>query len=256
MRFVDTHCHIQAAQFDDDREAVIARALEQLAWLVVIGDNLVSSRAALQLTRENVYATAGIHPHHANEFSNDALGQVASMLDHPRVVALGEIGLDYYYDFAPRDSQIEAFRAQLELAHVRGLPVVIHNRDSDEDMLRVLEDMGKKRPRGVMHCFSGDRSFLDRCLGLGLHVSFTGNVTFPKAQTIRDAALAAPLERLMVETDAPYLAPVPLRGKRNEPAYVIKTGEFLAELRGMNAAEFAEATTHTAAAFFGLSASR
>lgn len=252
MRFVDTHCHVQAAQFDEDREDVIARALEQLAWLVVIGDNLASSRDAIALTRDRVYATAGIHPHHAKEFSPKVLREVETMLEHPRVVALGEIGLDYYYDFAPRDMQIEAFRAQLTLAYERDLPVIIHNRDSDEDMLRVLEEAGERRPRGVMHCFSGGPEFLARCLDLGLHVSFTGNVTFPKAAAIREAAEAAPLERLMVETDAPYLSPVPLRGKRNEPAHVVKTGEYLAELRGMTSEAFAEATTQSAAAFFGV----
>ena len=252
MKFVDTHCHIQSSQFDADRDEVVARALERLAWLVVIGDDLASSRKAVDLTRERVYATAGIHPHHVQEWSAQALDEVCAMLDHPRVVALGEIGLDYYYDFAPRDAQIEAFRAQLELAHARDLPVIIHNRDSDDDMLAILEDVGDKRPRGVMHCFSGGPEFLGRCLVLGLHVSFTGNVTFPKAQMIRDAAIEAPLDRLMVETDAPYLAPVPLRGKRNEPAFVVRTGEFLAELRGMSIDEFAAATTDTAARFFGV----
>ena len=252
MKFVDTHCHIQSEQFAGDREDVIARALDQLEWLVVIGDNIASSRRALDLTRDRVYATAGIHPHHANEFAPETVEMLRAMLAEPGVVALGEIGLDYYYDFAPRDVQREAFRAQLAIARELDVPVIIHNRDSDEDMIAVLESMGDEMPRGVMHCFSGDLLFLRRCLDLGLHVSFTGNITFPKAQMIRDAAVAAALERIMIETDAPYLAPVPLRGKRNEPAYVIRTGEYLAQLRGVAPDELAETTTNTATAFFHL----
>jgi TatD DNase family protein len=250
VKLVDTHCHVQAAQFDADREVVIQRGLDDLAWLVIIGDNLASSRAALDLTRGRVFATAGIHPHHAAEFSEETLEQVRAMVQHPNAVAIGEIGLDYYYDMAPRDTQLAAFRAQLLLAHELGLPAVIHNRDADADMLEVLEGVGDQRPRGVMHCFSSDTAFLRRCLDLGLHISYTGNVTFPKAAHIRDAAAATPLDRLMVETDAPYLAPIPLRGKRNEPRYVAHTAAAIAQLKGLSLDAFAAATTATAAAFF------
>jgi len=248
---VDSHCHLHDKAFDDDRSAVLARALESLAWLVTIGDDMESSRAALALSQDRVYATVGIHPYSAASVDDSSIAELREMAASERVVAIGEIGLDYFkYNDTPRDVQQAGFRRQLDLAAELGLPVVIHNRESAEDLSAILGEYGDTLRGGVMHCFAGDVGFVERCLGWGFYVSFAGNVTFPKAEELRIAADATPLEGLLVETDSPYLSPQAVRGKRCEPAYVRHTCDFLAGLKGVSAESLAETTARNAAALF------
>jgi TatD DNase family protein len=251
MPLVDSHCHLQDAKFDDDREQVIQRALDTVEWLVVIGDDLASSRAAATLIRPNVYAAVGIHPYYAATVTPEALDELRAMARAPSVVAIGEIGLDYFkYNDTPRVVQAKGFRSQLELAAELALPVVIHNRESTDDLCAILDEYHTRLPGGVMHCFAGDAAFVDRTLSWGFHISFAGNVTFPKAVELRDAARLVPLDKLLVETDAPYLAPQPVRGKRCEPAHVQLTAESLAETTGIDLEDLRTATTRNAAELF------
>lgn len=254
-RLFDTHCHLQDAAFDDDRDAALLRALDDLDGLVVVGDTLASSRRAVDLTRHRVFAAVGLHPYHAQDVTPAALDTLRELAAHPRVAAVGEIGMDHSrYSTAPTAVQEHAFRAQLELAGELGKPVVVHNRDAHDDTARILDEMHPMVPGGIMHCFAGDAVFLKRCLGWGFHISFAGNATFPKAGDLREAARAVPDDRLLVETDAPYLAPQPRRGKRNEPAYVRFTAERIAEERGIPFNDLAIQTTDNARQLFGVGA--
>jgi len=252
MRLVDTHCHLHSKKFDSDRDEVRARALETLEWIVAIGGTLEECRQAIALTGDRVYAVAGIHPYYAKDFDDKTLAAVRGMTERERVVAVGEIGLDYFNEFSPRDDQHRVFEAQLELACEVELPVVIHNREADADTYDRLRRYADRLRGCVMHCFGSDAAFAKRCLDLGFYISFAGNVTFPKAEPLREAAKVVPMDKLLVETDAPYLAPIPLRGKRCEPAFVKHTGEFLAELKGVSFDAFADRTTANAAAFYQL----
>lgn len=255
MRLVDTHCHLQDAQFDDDRAEVIARALNALEWVVLIGDCIQSSRAAVALTCDKVYAAVGVHPYHPEEVDSEGVAALRALAGEKRVVAIGEIGLDYYkYNEAPRDRQQTAFREQLAVASALSLPVVIHNRDAADDTLTILAEHEAALPGVIMHCFSGGAAFAERCVSRGYYVSFAGNVTYPKASQLREAAAVVPLDRLLVETDSPYLAPQALRGKRCEPAHVTYTGEALAAVKGVTAGELAEKTTENAIRVFQLNA--
>jgi TatD DNase family protein len=252
MGIVDTHCHLQDSAFDEDRDAVIERALTALDWLVVVGDDLESSRLALAMTRDRLYASVGVHPYHAEAVDGLAVDALRAFAGHAHVVALGEIGLDYHYGKVEPAIQQDALRAQLDLACELSLPVVIHNRDSHEDMAVVLDEYHERLPGGIMHCFSGDPAFVQQCIGWGFHISFAGNVTFPKAGVLRNAAKATPLDRLLVETDSPYLAPQPVRGKRCEPAFVRHTLDCVAELHGLPAETLAEQTTANAHRLFNI----
>ncbi len=252
MLLVDTHCHLQDPKFDADREAVIDHSLSALGWLVVVGDDIESSRRAAELTRDKLYAAVGVHPYGAACVDEEALAQLQELAALPGVVALGEIGLDYYRATAPRPIQAKAFKRQLELAQRMELPVIIHDRDAHDDCVAALQSFGDKGPGGVMHCFSGDAALAERCVDLGYHISFAGNLTFPKAQALRDAAAAVPLNRLLIETDSPYLAPQPVRGKRCEPAYVRYIAETLAQVKGVSLEELADATTANAHRLFGV----
>lgn len=254
MLLADTHCHLQDDRFDADREEVIARALDQLAFVVTVGDTLPASEAALGLTRTRVYASAGIHPHHAGTWSETARERLCTLLRWPAMAAVGEIGLDYHYEKAPRAVQLKTFEAQLGLAVELQLPVIIHCREAEEDAAPLLERFGPLLPGGVMHCFSGDAAFAERCLDWGFHISFAGNVTFPNAAALREAACAVPLDRLLVETDSPYLAPQPVRGKRCEPVCVVHTAKVLAGLKHIDEEEFAGRTTRNAMELFGIAA--
>lgn len=253
-RLVDTHCHLQSPAFEADRLRVLDTALASLAWLVVVGDDMASSRAAVDLARDRVYAAAGIHPHHASHVNEGALEDLARLLASPGVVALGEIGLDYHYEYSPRDVQRKAFEAQLDLAARLNLPVIIHCRAAQADMAPILEAHHRHLAGGVMHCFPGGPQFAEQCLGWGLHISFAGNVTFPKAEELRESARAVPLDRLLVETDSPYLAPQPVRGKRCEPAFVRYTADALAEAYAITRADLTQRTTANATRLFGLAA--
>ena len=248
MPLVDSHCHIQDAKFDDDREAVITRSLEVLDWMVVIGDDLPTSQQAVDVTRDRIYAAVGVHPYYAATVDDALIDSLRSLTQSERVVALGEMGLDYFkYNDTPRDVQAVAFRRQLELACELNLPVVIHNRESTDDLCTILDEYADALCGGVMHCFAGTPDFVERCIGWGFHVSFAGNVTFPKAEELRIAAKVVPLDRLLVETDAPYLAPQALRGKRCEPAYTQHTVEFLADFLDISFQELSRMTAENAA---------
>ena len=233
MKGVDTHCHLQMAPFDEDREAALDRALQVLKWLVVVGYGLDGSESALALCRPVVYATAGFHPYLASGYDDAGEARLKELAQKKGIVALGEMGLDYFNEFSPRPEQRVCFERQLALAAELQLPVIIHCREADEDTEAILKDYISDLPECIMHCFGGTASFAERCVGMGCYVSFAGNVTFPKAQTLREAALVVPLERLLAETDAPYLAPQSFRGKRCEPAHVMTTLTFLAQLKGL-----------------------
>ncbi len=249
MRLVDTHCHIHDTAFDEDRDAVIDRALNALEWMVAIGDSLGTSRAALAITNARIFAAVGVHPYHPEEITDTGLEELRDLAGNERAVAIGEIGLDYYkHNTAPRDAQHRAFHAQLALATELNLPVVIHNRESNDDALAILAE---HRVRDVvMHCFSGDVAFARACVDRGYYISFAGNATFPKAVELREVAAFVPMDRLLVETDSPYLAPQPQRGKRCEPAYVSHTARALAELKNVTLESFTESTTANASHVF------
>jgi TatD DNase family protein len=263
--FVDSHAHLDGKQFDSDREQVIARAREAgVTTMVAIGngDGPPTLDAGTQLADKYpfMYATVGIHPHEARLASEDAYAEMERLARHPRVIAWGEIGLDYYYDHSPRDIQQEVFIRQMELAAAAQLPIVIHCRPSDgsdnawDDCLRLIgERWAGKGIGGILHCFTGKWPQANRALDMGFMISFAGNLTFPKAQQIRDAALEVPLDRILIETDCPYLAPVPNRGKRNEPAFVRDTAAKLGELRGRSMEEIGELTSRNFYKFFKIS---
>ena len=233
---VDSHCHLDLTQFDADRDAVLARArLAGVRLIVNPGIDLHHSRQAIALAERypEVYAAVGIHPNNTNHFDRSALNQLRTLAAHPKVVAIGEIGLDYHYDFVPKHVQAKVFASQIELALELDRPVIIHTREAADDTIAMLKEAGQGRVRGVMHCFTGTADEARRALDLGFSISFSGILTFPRAGSLRDVAAAVPADRLLVETDAPYLAPVPHRGRRNEPAFVVETLTCLAELRGL-----------------------
>jgi TatD DNase family protein len=246
VRLVDSHCHLDDHQFDADREEAIGRARAagvETMLAIGTGEGPPDLEAAIRLAERHafIYATVGVHPHDAAKASEETLIQLERLLHHPKVRALGEIGLDYHYDLSPRDVQRTVFERQLELAAAAGLPVVIHTREAWQDTLSLLRNA---RPRaGIMHCFTGDAGQAREALDLGFHLAFGGVLTFPKAEAVREAARMTPADRLLVETDCPYLAPVPMRGKRNEPAFVVETVRRLAEVRACALEEIAAQTT-------------
>ena len=246
---IDSHCHLDSEKFDADREAAIDRALAAgIERMVSIGsgDGPPDLECGVRLAdrHASIYATVGVHPHDASKAGDGTYPRLAELLRHPKVVALGEIGLDYHYDFSPREVQRAVFIEQMRVAADARKPIVIHTREAWEDTLALLEQHWKPAGLGgIMHCFSGGPTEARRCLDLGFHLSFGGIVTFPKATDIHEAARMTPSERLLIETDAPFLAPVPFRGKRNEPAFVVHTAERLAGLRGVTVEEIASATT-------------
>ena len=247
----DSHCHIAGEEFVADLREVAARAkaagVSRALVILAAEDDAELARvpAVLQAWPECRFAV-GVHPHHARVFAanpEDAAAKVAERIDAlPEVRAVGEVGLDYHYDFSPRDVQHAVFKAQIRLALSRDLPIVIHTREAEDDTLRILTEEGGGRLRGVFHCFTGDAETAARALATGFSLSIPGVATFPKADTLRQAAAGVPADRLLVETDSPYLAPVPFRGKRNEPAYVAKVVEQVAAARGVSAATLAEET--------------
>jgi TatD DNase family protein len=262
--FVDSHAHLDGQQFDSDREQVITRAREAgVETIVAVGNgngpDQVDCGIRLAEKYDFIYATLGIHPHEARLADEAAYQNMERLARHPKVIAWGEIGLDYFYDHSPRDVQKEVFSRQMELAAAAKLPIVIHCRPSEgsenawDDCLSLLrERWASKNLGGVLHCFTGTWPQAKRALDMGFMISFAGNITFPKAQQIRDAAIEVPLDRMLIETDCPYLAPVPHRGKRNEPAFVRETARKLGELRGLTMEELGQQTTRNFYTFFKL----
>ena len=247
---IDTHCHFNNARFAEDLEASIARAeAAGISQMIVVGADLESSEQAVELAERYpgiLFAAVGIHPHDAKHWDAAAAARLRTMAEHPRVVAIGEIGLDFHYDYSPRDAQYAAFRAQMQIVRESELPVIIHCREAYPETLQVLSEEGADDTGGVMHCWAGTPIEAESVVALGLALGFGGTLTFKNAEDIRIAAQNAPLESLLVETDAPYLAPVPHRGKRNEPAYTRLVAEKLAELRGLSLPEIAALTTANA----------
>lgn len=243
--FTDSHAHIQLSQFDKDRDAVLKRAHEAgVSTILIIGFDLETSLGAVELAQkhEHLYATVGMHPHDAKNLTPDVLKSFRELLDHPKVIALGEIGLDYYRNLSPHNVQKEAFEKQLNLAEEMEMPIIIHNRDAYMDILPILEAR-KGKVRGVLHCFTGDVELMHRSIKIGLHIGIGGIVTFPNAKDMQTVATEVPSERLLIETDCPWLAPQFQRGKRNEPAYVPAVAEKIAELRDTSVEAIGDMTT-------------
>ena len=246
---VDSHCHLDDEQFAEDRREAISRALDagvRRMMVVGTGDAPGEWESVVRLAEEYdcVYAAVGLHPHHASQGDSAAFDLLRTLLRQSRVLAVGEIGLDYHYDFSPRERQREVFAEQLHIAKEVSKPIVIHTREAWDDTFALLDEhWPPDGPGGIMHCFSGGPDEARRSLEMGFHLSFAGIVTYPKAAGVQEAARMAPSNRILLETDAPYLAPVPRRGKRNEPAYVVETARKLAELRRATLEEVASATT-------------
>jgi len=240
--FIDTHCHLHMDNFKKDRQEVMDRARrEGLALMITVGIDRKDSEAALYLAQRepHIYCTVGFHPHGAGRVTPEDLAFMKKMAHHEKVVALGEMGLDYYRDLSPRRTQQEIFISQLELAKELGKPIVIHCRDAYRDLIRIMMDHSAKDIGGVIHCFSGDWNAARIFLDMGFYLSFAGNLTYPKAENLREIFQKAPKDRLLMETDAPFLSPQEKRGKRNEPAFVKFTYKLGAELKGLTLIEWA-----------------
>jgi TatD DNase family protein len=251
---IDSHAHLEMDDFDADRDQVIKRAVQEgVARIVTIGTDLASSRKAIEIAGKYgfIYATVGYHPHNADEADPRDLEKLRALASEPKVVAWGEIGLDFFRRHSPPEKQVKAFERQLDIASEQGLPVIIHDRDAHTDLLRILKSR-KRQYRGVIHCFSGNYDLAMALIELGFCISFPGTVTYKNAVDTQAAAARIPLERLLVETDCPYLTPVPFRGKRNEPLYVKHTAEKIAQLRKLDFEELAQATSATAIRLFNL----
>lgn len=252
---VDTHCHLYMDAFDADREAVIARAREYgVKYLVNVGIDPATNRASYDLARAHdfIFHTAGFHPHSAGEFDEAGFAETEAFVKETKPVAIGETGLDYFKSQSSPEAQKECFRRMIALALSSGLPLVVHSRDAFQDTYEILKSEGKGRLRGVMHCFSYGLEEAKKLFDLGFMVSFTCNLTFKNAAALAAVAAEVPLDRMMLETDSPYLAPQIYRGKRNEPCCLVHLADFLAERRGTTSQAVQEATTANAARFFGL----
>jgi TatD DNase family protein len=244
---VDSHCHLDFPDFADDLDAIVARAeATGVGRIVTISTRVrqIDVLLAIAARFPNVYCSVGTHPHHADEEDGIPAQELIELTKHPKVVALGEAGLDYFYQHGSREAQERGFRTHIAAARATGLPLVIHTRDADDDCGRILEDeMAKGSFRAVLHCYTGGRDLAMKAISLGLSISFTGILTFKKSQVLRDLAAELPADRIMVETDAPYLAPGKFRGKRNESSYVVEIAKVLAESRGVSLEEISRQTT-------------
>lgn len=249
---IDAHAHLEMKDFDADREAVLERAASAgVEYIITVGTNLKLSQKALSLASRynNVFATIGIHPHDANTATEENLAKIREIARHPKIVGYGEIGLDFFRDLAPREKQKEAFARQLKTAADLGLPVVIHDREAHDLVLKMVEDSGVRR--GVFHCFSGSYQMAEKCTALGFYISIPGTVTFDKTKKTSDVVKNTPLDFLLLETDCPYLAPVPCRGKRNEPSFIIHTAKKVAQIKSLPWEEVAQVTSRNAKKLFG-----
>lgn len=253
MRLFDSHCHLNMRHFKEDWREVYERARKAGIYrMVIVGWDLPSSERAVKMAEEmdGAYAACGFHPHDAKLFREEDVLKLRGLLSHPRVVALGEMGLDYYYDNSPREVQRETFERQLALAKDVNKPVIIHVRDAHEDAFSIIKNIGLPEGKGVLHCYTGGTRYLEEGLSLGLYISFSGIVTFPNADDLREAARLVPQDRLLIETDSPYLTPKPYRGKRNEPSYLTYILEEIARVRKEEEERIAILTYENASMFF------
>ncbi len=255
LSLVDSHAHLDNEQFSDDLEQVLKNADEAgVKQILTIGCDLKSSARSIALADRFscIHAAVGIHPHDAQEATAEGLTILESLLNAPKVVALGEIGLDFYRNRSPHDQQREAFRKQIRLAKKFNKPIIVHDRDAHTEVLQILREEGAEQVGGVLHCFSGDLDMAQACLDLGFYLSFTGNITYPKNEGLREVIAGIPIDRILVETDCPYLSPQPFRGKRNEPAYVTLTAEKIAEIKGLSLEDVSRITNRNAYDLFGI----
>ncbi|WP_251554301.1 TatD family hydrolase [Neobacillus muris] len=251
----DTHAHLNDEQYKEDLQEVIERMQEQgVSNVVVVGFDQPTIKRAMELAEqyEFIYACVGWHPVDAIDMTDEDLRWIERLAAHPKVVALGEMGLDYHWDKSPKDIQKEVFRKQIRLAKKVKLPIVIHNREATADVVEILKQEGAEEVGGIMHCFSGSPETAKECIDMNFYISLGGPVTFKNAKKPKEVAADVPLDKLLIETDCPYLAPHPYRGKRNEPAYVKLVAEQIAEIKGLTYEEVAEATTQNAKKFFGI----
>ncbi|THE11452.1 TatD family deoxyribonuclease [Bacillus timonensis] len=252
---IDTHAHLNAIQYQEDLEEVIERALsEGIERIVVVGFDRETITRAIQLAEqyEFIYATVGWHPVDAIDMKDEDLKWIEELCAHPKVVALGEMGLDYHWDKSPKDIQKEVFRKQIALAKKVKLPIIIHNREATSDIIEILQEENASEVGGIMHCFTGSVEVAKQCIDMNFYISFGGPVTFKNAKKPKEVAAEIPLDRLLIETDCPYLTPHPFRGKRNEPSYVKYVAEQIAELKGVSFEEIAQKTSDNAMRFFGI----
>ncbi len=255
MSLIDSHAHLDDERFDEDREQVIANAVDAgITSLINVGHDMESSERSIALADKYpfIYAAVGVHPHDAKDAPDGYIDRLKDLLKNQKVVAVGEIGLDYYYDLSPRDVQQKVFIEQLNLAKEAARPVIIHLRDAYGDFLDIMRRERLEPAAGVMHCFSGSWEVARECLEMGFYISFAGPVTFKNAAKLRETAQKIPLEKILVETDCPYLTPVPHRGKRNEPAYVRLVAEQIAAVKGLSTEEFCRHTVENAKKLFGI----
>jgi len=252
--FVDSHCHLDFKDFDADRAEVLARArAAKVAMMVTISTKITEAAQIIALAEahDELACTIGIHPHEAGSQPETSAAQLVELSRHPKVIGIGETGLDYYYEHSPRAAQQRNFRAHIEAARLSGLPLVVHARDADEDTADIMEDeMGKGAYPALIHCFTAGPELAERALAMGCYISISGIATFNSAKQLHQTIETIPLERLLIETDAPFLAPVPHRGKRNEPSFVADTAAALAELKGVSVAQLAQATSDNFFALF------
>ena len=255
MTLSDTHTHLDFPEFDADRNAVIQRAVQSGVVLMIdIGINIKTSKQALEIASSHpgIFATAGFHPHNALEATTDAMDQLEKLIQDPRIIAIGEVGLDYYRDLSPRSKQQDVFREMINIAKRSDLPLVIHTRDAHQDTLSILDEMGAPKRGGVFHCFSGDLTFVNDVLKRGFHVSFTGNITYKNSQ-LPHIAKEVPLKKTLLETDCPFLAPIPHRGKRSEPVMVQTVAKSLADIHGISVEKVGKTCTLAAQQLFNIS---
>jgi TatD DNase family protein len=251
----DTHAHLNAIQYEEDIVEVIQRAKsENVTHIVVVGFDKGTIKRAMELTEQYdmIYAAVGWHPVDAIDMTDEDLKWIKELASHPKVVAIGEMGLDYYWDKSPKEVQKDVFRKQIQLAKEVKLPIIIHNRDATEDVVKILEEENASEVGGIMHCFTGSLEVAKQCMDMNFYISFGGPVTFKNAKKPKEVATEIPMDRLLIETDCPYLTPHPFRGKRNEPSYVKYVAEQIAELKGLSVEEVAKKSSDNAMGLFGI----
>jgi len=257
--FIDSHAHLDMPQFEDDLSDILHRARQHgVEAIITVGTNLKQSQRAAEIARAHreVYATVGIHPHDASECSPSALDRLRKLASRPKVVALGEMGLDFYRNLSPPEVQAEAFRQQIRLARDIAKPIVVHDRDAHRHVLQILREERAEEVGGVLHCFSGDMPMAKQCVDMDFLISIPGSITFKNSARLRNVALQLPLDRLTIETDSPFLAPIPFRGKRNEPSYIRYIADRIAKIRKIPMEELAEQLARNTRQVFGLPSSR